>query len=87
LFLPNALYRVPVSEIATHALYTKCSGRVQGVLVVFIAMLLYSCTIRCLGTPKVALLIAFVPILSALAAVPLLARHIRDHLFGVGPVL
>jgi hypothetical protein len=46
LFLPSALYRAPVSEIATHALYH------QGVLVVFIAMLLYICTIRCLGTPK-----------------------------------
>jgi hypothetical protein len=68
LCLPSALHRAPVSEIATHALYD------QVVLVVFIAMLLYICTIRCLGTPKAALLITFVPILSALAAVPLLGE-------------
>ena len=65
LFLPSAFDQAPVSEILTQALY-------QGVLVVFVAMLLYTFAVRRLGTQTVALLMAFVPVFSALAAVPLL---------------
>jgi drug/metabolite transporter (DMT)-like permease len=62
---PSAFDQAPVSEILTQALY-------QGVLVVFVAMLLYTFAVRRLGTQTVALLMAFVPVFSALAAVPLL---------------
>jgi drug/metabolite transporter (DMT)-like permease len=65
LFLPSRLAQAPVSEIAAQALY-------QGVLVVFISMLLYSFAINRLGPHTVALQMAFVPVISALAAVLLL---------------
>lgn len=80
LFLPSTLDRAPVSEIATQALY-------QGVLVVFVAMLLYTFAVRTLGTHTVALLMAFVPVLSALAAVPLLGESLSGTtLAGLGAV-
>ena len=65
LFLPSTLDQAPVTEILMQAVY-------QGVLVVFVAMLLYTQAVRRLGPQTVALLMAVVPGLSALAAVPLL---------------
>lgn len=65
LFLPSTLGQAPVAEIAMQAMY-------QGVLVVFVAMLLYTFAVRQLGAQTVALLMAVVPGLSALAAVPVL---------------
>jgi drug/metabolite transporter (DMT)-like permease len=69
LFLPSRLMQAPVGEIAAQAIY-------QGVLVVFISMLLYSFAINRLGSHAVALQMAFVPVISALAAVPLLGEPI-----------
>ncbi len=69
LCLPSRLTQAPLSEIAAQALY-------QGVLVVFISMLLYSFAINRLGPHTVALQMAFVPVISALAAVPLLDEPI-----------
>lgn len=66
-FLPSTLAQAPAAEIAMQAVY-------QGVLVVFVAMVLYTFAVRQLGAQTVALLMAFVPGLSALAAVPLLGE-------------
>lgn len=66
-FLPSTIEQASVSEIAVQAAY-------QGVLVVFIAMLLYTFAVRRLGSQTVALLMAFVPVISALAAVPVLGE-------------
>ncbi|MDP1610908.1 MAG: DMT family transporter [Sulfuritalea sp.] len=65
LFLPSTMDQAPLAEILMQAVY-------QGVLVVFVAMLLYTQAVRHLGPQTVALLMAVVPGLSALAAVPLL---------------
>lgn len=65
LLLPSTIGQAPISEIVVQAVY-------QGVFVVFVAMLLYTFSVRCLGAQTVALLMAFVPVTSALAAVPLL---------------
>ncbi len=67
LFLPSTLGQAPVSEIAVQAIY-------QGVVVVFLAMLLYTFAVSRLGSQTVALLMAFVPVVSALAAVPILGE-------------
>ncbi len=67
LFLPSTMARAPAAEILMQAVY-------QGVLVVFVAMLLYTLAVRHLGPQTVALLMAVVPGLSALAAVPLLGE-------------
>ena len=67
LFLPSTLAQAPVAEIAMQALY-------QGVLVVFIAMLLYTLAVRNLGGQTVALIMAIVPGLAAVAAVPILGE-------------
>ena len=67
LFLPSTMTLAPASEIVMQALY-------QGVLVVFIAMLTYTLAVRHLGPQTVALLMAVVPGLSALAAVPVLGE-------------
>lgn len=67
LFLPSTLSVAPVAEIGMQAVY-------QGVLVVFVAMLLYAMAVRHLGPQTVALLMAVVPGLSALAAVPALGE-------------
>lgn len=67
LFLPSTLNQAPLAEILMQAVY-------QGVLVVFVAMLLYTLAVRHLGPQTVALLMAVVPGLSALAAVPVLAE-------------
>lgn len=64
-FLPSTLAQAPVAEIVMQALY-------QGVLVVFIAMMLYTLAVRHLGGQTVALIMAIVPGLSAVAAVPIL---------------
>jgi drug/metabolite transporter (DMT)-like permease len=80
LFLPSTLDQALVSETATQALY-------QRVLVVFVAMLLYTFAVRTLGTQTVALVMAFVPVLSALAAVPLLGESLSGTaLAGLGAV-
>ena len=67
LFLPSTLGQAPAAEIAIQAVY-------QGVLVVFVAMLLYTFAVRRLGPQPVALMMAVVPGLSALAAVPVLGE-------------
>ncbi len=67
LFLPSTLHQAPISEIAMQAIY-------QGILVVFVAMMLYTFAVSCLGGQTVALLMAIVPGLSALAAVPVLGE-------------
>jgi drug/metabolite transporter (DMT)-like permease len=67
LFLPSTLGQAPLAEIAMQAIY-------QGVLVVFVAMMLYTFAVRRLGAQTVALLMAIVPGLSALAAVPVLGE-------------
>ena len=46
----------------------------QGVLVVFVAMMLYTFAVRRLGAQTVALLMAIVPGLAAMAAVPVLGE-------------
>lgn len=66
-FLPSTLAEAPAAEIAMQAVY-------QGVLVVFVAMLLYTFAVRQLGPQPVALMMAVVPGLSALAAVPVLGE-------------
>ncbi|MBI3094164.1 MAG: DMT family transporter [Rhodocyclales bacterium] len=65
LLLPSTLDQAPLAEILMQSVY-------QGVLVVFVAMLLYTQAVRHLGPQAVALLMAIVPGLSALAAVPVL---------------
>lgn len=67
LFLPSTLAQAPAAEIALQAVY-------QGVLVVFVAMLLYTFAVRQIGAQRVALMMAVVPGLSALAAVPVLGE-------------
>jgi drug/metabolite transporter (DMT)-like permease len=67
LFLPSTMDQAPLAEIAMQAIY-------QGILVVFVAMMLYTFAVRCLGGQTVALLMAIVPGLSALAAVPVLGE-------------
>ena len=80
LFLPSNLAQASVREITIQAAY-------QGVLVVFIAMLLYTFAVRRLGSQTVALLMAFVPVVSALAAVPVLGEPLSLlTLAGLGAV-
>jgi drug/metabolite transporter (DMT)-like permease len=67
LFLPSTLDQAPMAEIAMQVFY-------QGILVVFIAMLTYTVAVRHLGPQAVALLMAVVPGLSAVAAVPVLGE-------------
>jgi drug/metabolite transporter (DMT)-like permease len=80
LFLPSTLAQAPVAEILMQAVY-------QGVLVVFVAMLLYTLSVRQLGPQTVALLMAVVPGLAALAAVPILDEPLSLlALAGLGAV-
>jgi drug/metabolite transporter (DMT)-like permease len=80
LFLPSTLDQAPVAEVAMQAIY-------QGVLVVFVAMMLYTFAVRCLGGQTVALMMAIVPGLSALAAVPVLGEPLSVFtLAGLGAV-
>ena len=72
--------QAPHAEIAMQAIY-------QGVLVVFVAMLLYTFAVRRLGGQTVTLLMAIVPGLSALAAVPVLGEPLSLFtLAGLGAV-
>lgn len=80
LFLPSTLVQAPPAEIAMQAAY-------QGVLVVFVAMMLYTFAVRSLGGQTVTLLMAIVPGLSALAAVPVLGEPLSLFtLAGLGAV-
>jgi drug/metabolite transporter (DMT)-like permease len=80
LLLPSTLNRAPPAEIAIQAVY-------QGVLVVFVAMLLYTYAVRKLGAQTVVLLMAFVPGLAALSAVPVLGEPLSLlTLAGLGAV-
>ena len=80
LFLPSTLSQAPPAEIAMQAAY-------QGVLVVFVAMMLYTFAVRSLGGQTVTLLMAIVPGVSALAAVPVLGEPISLlTLAGLGAV-
>ena len=80
LFLPSTLDQAPLAEIAMQAIY-------QGVLVVFVAMMLYTFAVRNLGGQTVALLMAIVPGLSALAAVPVLGEPLTVlTMAGLGAV-
>jgi len=80
LFLPSTLAQAPVAEIAMQAIY-------QGALVVFVAMMLYTFAVRALGGQTVALLMAIVPGLSALAAVPVLGEPLTVlTMAGLGAV-
>lgn len=80
LFLPSMLAQAPPAEIAMQAAY-------QGVLVVFVAMLLYTFAVRRLGGQTVTLLMAIVPGVSALAAVPVLGEPLSLHtMAGLGAV-
>lgn len=80
LFLPSTLGQAPPAEIAIQAIY-------QGVLVVFVAMMLYSFAVRCLGAQTVALLMAIVPGLAAVSAVPVLGEPLTLFtLAGLGAV-
>jgi drug/metabolite transporter (DMT)-like permease len=80
LFLPSTMVHAPVAEIAIQAIY-------QGVLVVFVAMMLYSFAVRCLGAQTVALMMAIVPGLAAVSAVPVLGEPLSMFtLAGLGAV-
>ena len=80
LFLPSTLGRAPYSEIAMQAIY-------QGILVVFVAMMLYAFAVKKLGPQTVTLLMAVVPGLAALAAVPILGEPLSLlTLSGLGAV-
>ena len=80
LFLPSTLDQAPAAEIAMQAIY-------QGVLVVFVAMMLYTFSVRRLGAQTVALLMAIVPGLAAVAAVPVLGEPLSMlTLAGLGAV-
>lgn len=69
LLLPSTMAQAPLAEIAMQAAY-------QGILVVFVAMLLYTFAARCLGPQTLTLLMAVVPGVSAVAAVPVLGEPV-----------
>ena len=78
--LPSTFNRAPPAEIAIQGVY-------QGVLVAFVAMLLYTFAVRKLGAQTVVLLMAFVPGLAALSAVPVLGEPLSLlTLAGLGAV-
>jgi len=80
LFLPSTMGQAPHAEIAIQAIY-------QGVLVVFVAMMLYSFSVRVLGAQAVALMMAIVPGLAAVSAVPVLGEPLSLlTLAGLGAV-
>ena len=72
LFLPSTMAHAPLAEIAVQAVY-------QGILVVFVAMLLYTFAVRCLGAQTVTLLMALVPSLASVAAVPVLGEPLSMY--------
>ncbi|MGB4765597.1 MAG: DMT family transporter [Rugosibacter sp.] len=67
LFLPSNLATAAQGEIVFQALF-------QGVLVVFVALILFAQAVRQLGPQVVALTLALVPVIASLAAVPLLGE-------------
>lgn len=73
LFLPKQLDAAPWQEIALQAGY-------QGVLVVIIAMVLYTRAVAELGPTRVAAIMAIVPAVSALLAVPVLGEPLSGLL-------
>lgn len=80
LFLPSTMADAPLAEIAIQAVY-------QGTLVVFVAMLLYTFAVRSLGAQTVTLLMAVVPGLASVAAVPILGEPLSVYtLAGLGAV-
>lgn len=73
LFLPHQLRAAPWSEIALQAGF-------QGVLVVIVAMVLYTRAIAELGPTRLSAIMALVPALSALLAVPVLGEPLTGLL-------
>ena len=69
LFLPKAVSLASWSEIAMQGIY-------QGVLVVFVAMILYTRAVADIGASPVSLIMATVPAISALLAVALLGEAV-----------
>ncbi|MCK9989084.1 MAG: hypothetical protein RugAbin2_00098 [Rugosibacter sp.] len=67
LFLPSNLPTAAQGEIVFQTLF-------QGVLVVFVALILFAQAVRHLGPQVVALTLALVPVVASLAAVPLLGE-------------
>jgi len=67
LLLPSNLHNAGHGEIALQALY-------QGVLVVFVALILFAQAVRQLGPQIVSLTLALVPVVASLAAVPILGE-------------
>lgn len=67
LLLPSNLHNAGHGEIVLQALY-------QGVLVVFVALILFAQAVRQLGTQIVSLVLALVPVVASLAAVPVLGE-------------
>jgi drug/metabolite transporter (DMT)-like permease len=67
LLLPSNLHSATHGEIALQALY-------QGVLVVFVALILFAQAVRQLGPQVVSLVLALVPVVASLAAVPVLGE-------------
>lgn len=78
LALPKALDAVPLSTLFVQGLY-------QGIGPTILAMLLYLKAVEILGPARVGALIALVPVLAGLAAVPLLAEPLTVWL-GCGLV-
>lgn len=67
LFLPSALHLASAGELALQGLY-------QGVLVVFVALVLFARAVHQLGPRIVSTVLATVPVVASLAAVPLLGE-------------
>lgn len=79
LFLPKAITTVPLSFILMQGVY-------QGVLAASIASLLFAYAIHNIGTQRATLMLAMVPGISAVAAVPLLKESL-DAVTIAGVVL
>lgn len=75
LALPKALAAVPFSTLLVQGLY-------QGIGPTILAMLLYLKAVEALGPARVGALIALVPVLAGIAAVPLLAEPLTVWLGG-----
>jgi drug/metabolite transporter (DMT)-like permease len=73
LWLPKSIAAAPWSEILLQGVY-------QGVLASFVAMALYTRATRAVGATQVATMMAVVPALSALLAVPLLGEALTPAL-------
>ncbi len=73
--LPKALDAVPLSTLLVQGLY-------QGIGPTILAMVLYLKAVETLGPARVGALIALVPVLAGLAAVPLLAEPLTAWLAG-----